>query len=81
MLRKVVVFCFEIIILAKKAELCFFASLISSIRDGNISRWRGRTAELELLEFLPRWLEILYVHVAFRLLHGLGAFLFRWFFF
>lgn len=81
LLMKVVIFCFEIIILAKKAEACFVASLVSAIRDGNISEWRGRTTELELLEFLPRRLGIFYVHVAFGLLHGLNAFLFVWFLF
>jgi hypothetical protein len=80
-LTEVVVFCFKIIILTKKAEACFITSLVSSIGDGNISRQKGRTAELELLEFLPRWLRVLYIHVALRLLCGLGAFLFGWFLF
>ena len=75
-LVKVVIFCFEIIILAKKAEACFFTSLICGIRDGNISQWRGRTTELKLLEFLSRWLEISYTHVAFKMLHGLSVILF-----
>ena len=40
---------------------------------------RGRTAKLELLEFHLRWLDILYAHVAFGVLHGHGGFLFGWF--
>jgi len=81
LLRKVVVFCFEIIVLAQKAEACFVTSLICGVRDGNISQRRGRTTKLELLEFLPRRLEISCVHVAFKLLHGLSVILFGWFLF
>jgi len=73
---KVVILCLEIIILAKKTEARFIASLVCGVRDGNISRWRGRVAEHELLEFLPRWLRVLYPHIALRLLLGLGTFFF-----
>ena len=37
LLTKVVVFCLDIIILAKKVEACFIASLACGLRDGNIS--------------------------------------------
>ena len=37
LLTKVVVFCLDIIILAKKVEACFIASLVCGLRDGNIS--------------------------------------------
>jgi hypothetical protein len=37
LLMKVVIFCFEIIILAKKVEARFIASLVCGIGDGNIS--------------------------------------------
>jgi hypothetical protein len=76
---KVDVLCLKIIVLAKKAEAHFVASLVGGVRDGSISRWRGRTTELELPKFLPRRLGILYTHVAFGLLHGLSGFLFGWF--
>ena len=76
MLAKVVILCLEIIVLAKKAELRFVTSLLCSIMDGSITRWRSEATERELLEFLLRRLRVLYVHVALRLLHGIGAFLF-----
>ena len=76
LLAKVVILCLEIIVLAKKAKARFVASLVCGIRDGNISQWRGRTTELKLLEFLSRWLEISYTHVAFKMLHGLSVILF-----
>jgi hypothetical protein len=64
LLAKVVILCLEIIVLVKKAEARFIASLICSIRDGSISRRRDGAAEYEFLEFLPRQLGILHVHVA-----------------
>ena len=77
LLVKVVILFLEIIVLVKKAEARFVASLVCSVRDGSIFRWRGGAAEHEFLEFLPRWLRVLYVHVALGLLYGLGALLFR----
>ena len=68
LLAKVVILHFEIIILVKKAQARFIAWLIGSVRDGRISQQRGGTVERELLEFLPRWFGVLYVHVALGLL-------------
>jgi hypothetical protein len=79
LLAKVLIIYLEIIVLAKKAQVCFIARLTCSVRDGCVSRRRGGTIEHELLEFLPRWLGVLYVHLALELLQGLGAFLLRLF--
>ena len=76
LLAKVVILHFEIIVLAKEVQARFVVCLIGSVRDGcigsvrddRISQRRGGIVERKLLEFLPRWFGVLYIHVALGLL-------------
>ena len=69
----------KIVDLAKMAQARFISYLTCRVRDSCVSRRRGRVVEQELLEFLLRWLRVLYIHVALGFLQGLDAFLLRLF--